>query len=167
LTLPDKRTPQAQYPFSKSFFRAQIASPSRDAPMIDLSRLSRLRLPLLRRRAAGMVEYGALAALIAVAAFGAVMLLGQSTGDLTERTNDILVGDAPPPGAPAGAPLQGILPGVLVWGPPFLDFALSPVAPTVQATAMLANTGGGRSLPFSPLQISGPDATAFSVVATD
>jgi hypothetical protein len=32
---------------------------------------------------------------------------------------------------------------------------------------MLANTGGCRSLPFSPPQISGPDATAFSVVATD
>jgi hypothetical protein len=132
--------------------------------MIDLSRL---RLALLRRRAAGMVEYGALAALIAVAALGAVMMLGQRTGDLTERTNDILVGDAPPPGAPAGAPLQGILPGVLVWGPPFLEFALSPVQPTVQATATLSNTGGGRSLPFSPLQISGPDAMAFSIVATD
>jgi Flp pilus assembly pilin Flp len=132
--------------------------------MIDLAYL---RLPFLRRRAAGMVEYGVLTALIAVAALGAIMMLGQRTGDLTERTGDILAGDSAPLGAPAGEPLEGALPGVLVWSPPFLNFVLSPAEPTVQATAMLANTGGGRSLPFSPPQISGPDATAFSVVATD
>jgi Flp pilus assembly pilin Flp len=132
--------------------------------MLDLSRL---RLPLLRRRAAGMVEYGALIALIAVAALGAVMMLGQRTGDLNERTADILVGDAPHPGAPAGEPLQGVLPEYLVWSPPALAFALSPAQPSAGATATLTNTGGGRSLPFSPPQISGPDATAFSVVATD
>jgi Flp pilus assembly pilin Flp len=53
--------------------------------MIDLSRL---RFALLRRRAAGMVEYGALAALIAVAAIGTVMMAGTRIGNLIERATD-------------------------------------------------------------------------------
>jgi hypothetical protein len=53
--------------------------------MIDLSRL---RLALLRRRAAGTVEYGALAALIAVAAIGTVTMAGTRIVNLIERAAD-------------------------------------------------------------------------------
>jgi Flp pilus assembly pilin Flp len=53
--------------------------------MIDLSRL---RLVLLRRRAAGMVEYGALLGLIAAASLGAVLMLGQRINNLIERATD-------------------------------------------------------------------------------
>ena len=125
-------------------------------------------MPLLRRRrAASFVDYAILVALVAVGAIGTVALLGQRTSDLTDRTGQILVGDAAAPGQPAGDPLQGVLPGALVWSPPLLSFVLSPAQPTATGTATLTNTGGGRSLPFSPPSVSGPDAVAFSITASD
>jgi Flp pilus assembly pilin Flp len=115
--------------------------------MIDLSRL---RLALLRRRAAGMVEYGALAALIAVAALGTVMMAGTRIGNLIERAAD------------------GVSPS-FVWSGGGTFTVTSPTDnPTVvDRTFILTNTGPFAGTPEVPTVSGSGPGYVFSLVAHD
>jgi Flp pilus assembly pilin Flp len=116
--------------------------------MIDRSRL---RLALLRRRAAGMVEYGALAALIAVAALGAVLMLGQRITDMLERAADVLTSP------------------VFAWSGGGTFTLTSPTGnpSVVDRTFILTNIGSVAGTPEVPTVSGSGPGYVFSLVAHD
>jgi Flp pilus assembly pilin Flp len=116
--------------------------------MIDRSRL---RLALLRRRAAGMVEYGALAALIAVAALGAVLMLGQRITDMLERAADVFTSP------------------VFAWSGGGTFTLTSPTGnpSVVDRTFILTNIGSVAGTPEVPTVSGSGPGYVFSLVAHD
>jgi Flp pilus assembly pilin Flp len=116
--------------------------------MIDRSRL---RLALLRRRAAGMVEYGALAALIAVAALGAVLMLGQRITDMLGRAADVLTSP------------------VFAWSGGGTFTLTSPTGnpSVVDRTFTLTNIGSVAGTPEVPTVSGSGPGYVFSLVAHD
>lgn len=117
-----------------------------------------------RRRAAGLLEYGVLVALVAVPAVFAVML----TGDRTQR----ILSSALPPASSAAAPdgsvaTSAMAPpeGLGIWSGDGV-FVLAPDAGAQSRGFVLTNVGAGPLAVGAPA-ISGQDAPWFQILASD
>jgi len=125
---------------------------------------------LPKRRGSSGVDYAVLAALIAVAVLGAVVLTGDRIRSLlvaSEETVTDGIAGLPLPEPPAAGGAGGSPPptGQGVWSGDG-TFTLSPLLPAQTRVLVLTNTGAGPLTLGAPA-IAGPDAPAFQILATN